>query len=110
MASQPVHGIALIFNYFASMKYVFRHRPDMARWMEMAIFVFSAVVGLLINGLIIELRLDEADHGGDQRDEQDRYDHEFEVLLHRLKDPRAAIASWIAMGVAPTLGFIFLII
>ena len=47
--------IALIFNYFASMKYVFRHRPDMARWMEMAIFVFSAVVGLLINGLIIWL-------------------------------------------------------
>ncbi len=37
------------------MKYVFRHRPDMARWMEMAIFVFSAVVGLLINGLIIWL-------------------------------------------------------
>lgn len=27
-----------------------------------------------------------------------------------LKDPRAAIASWIAMGIAPTLGFIFLIV
>ncbi|MBS5559841.1 MAG: DedA family protein [Bifidobacterium longum] len=27
-----------------------------------------------------------------------------------LKDPRAAIAGWIAMGVAPTLGFIFLIV
>ncbi len=37
------------------MKYVFRHRPDMARWMEMAIFLFSAVVGLFINGLIIWL-------------------------------------------------------
>ena len=47
--------IALVFNYFASMKYVFRHRPDMARWMEMAIFLFSAVVGLFINGLIIWL-------------------------------------------------------
>ncbi|MEE1296909.1 MAG: DedA family protein [Bifidobacterium sp.] len=27
-----------------------------------------------------------------------------------LKDPRAAIAGWIAMGVGPTLGFIFLIV
>lgn len=31
-------------------------------------------------------------------------------ILQLLKDPRTAIASWIAMGVAPTLGFIFLII
>ncbi len=47
--------ISLVFNYFASMKYVFRHRPDMARWMEMAIFLFSAVVGLFINMVIIWL-------------------------------------------------------
>ena len=31
-------------------------------------------------------------------------------FVELLKDPRAAIASWIAMGVAPTLGFIFIII
>ncbi|NMN00607.1 SNARE associated Golgi protein [Bifidobacterium sp. DSM 109958] len=31
-------------------------------------------------------------------------------IIELLKDPRAAIASWIAMGVAPTLGFIFLIV
>ena len=31
-------------------------------------------------------------------------------ILELLKDPRAAIAGWIAMGVAPTLGFIFLIV
>ncbi|KFI67168.1 DedA family protein [Bifidobacterium magnum] len=31
-------------------------------------------------------------------------------LAELLKDPRTAIASWIAMGVAPTLGFIFLIV
>ncbi len=47
--------IALVFNYLASMKYVFKHRPDMARWMEMAIFLFSAVVGLFINMVIIWL-------------------------------------------------------
>ena len=47
--------ISLVFNYFASMKYVFKHRPDMARWMEMAIFLFSSLVGLFLNGLIIWL-------------------------------------------------------
>ena len=31
-------------------------------------------------------------------------------FIELLKDPRAAIAGWIAMGVAPTLGFIFLIV
>lgn len=45
--------ISLIFNYIASMKYVFKHRKDMARWMELLIFVISAVIGLLINDAII---------------------------------------------------------
>ena len=31
--------ISLIFNYLASMKFVFKHRDDMARWMEILIFV-----------------------------------------------------------------------
>ena len=31
-------------------------------------------------------------------------------FVNLIKDPRTAIASWIAMGVAPTLGFIFLIV
>ena len=31
-------------------------------------------------------------------------------LIELLKDPRTIIAQWIAMGVAPTLGFIFLIV
>ncbi|RFT37279.1 sugar translocase, partial [Bifidobacteriaceae bacterium NR015] len=45
--------ISLIFNYIASMKYVFKHREDMAKWMELLIFVISAVIGLLINDAII---------------------------------------------------------
>lgn len=45
--------ISLIFNYLASMKYVFKHREDMAQWMELVIFVVSAVIGLLLNDLII---------------------------------------------------------
>ena len=47
--------ISLIFNYIASMKYVFKHREDMSRWMELLIFVISAVIGLLINDAIIWL-------------------------------------------------------
>ncbi|WEV41844.1 GtrA family protein [Bifidobacterium sp. ESL0682] len=45
--------ISLVFNYWASMKYVFKHRDDMARWMEGLIFLASAVVGLFINEWII---------------------------------------------------------
>ena len=36
--------ISLIFNYVASMKMVFKHREDMARWMEIVIFVVGAVI------------------------------------------------------------------
>lgn len=32
------------------------------------------------------------------------------TIVELLKDPRTAIAGWIAMGVGPTLGFIFLIL
>lgn len=45
--------ISLVFNYLASMKFVFTHRDDMARWMEIAIFVCGAVVGLFMNDAII---------------------------------------------------------
>ncbi|KAB7790198.1 GtrA family protein [Bifidobacterium leontopitheci] len=45
--------ISLVFNYLASMKFVFKHRDDMARWMEVLIFVGAAVVGLFMNDLII---------------------------------------------------------
>ncbi|KAA8819145.1 sugar translocase [Bifidobacterium rousetti] len=45
--------ISLIFNYLASMKFVFKHREDMARWMEIVIFVAGAVVGLFMNDAII---------------------------------------------------------
>lgn len=34
----------------------------------------------------------------------------IQFIINLLKDPRTAITSWIAMGVTPTLGLIFLII
>lgn len=45
--------ISLAFNYLASMKYVFKHRDDMAKWMEILIFFVSAAVGLFMNEAII---------------------------------------------------------
>ncbi|WP_418969464.1 GtrA family protein [Alloscardovia omnicolens] len=51
-------ALSLIFNYLASMKYVFVHREDMARWMEVLIFVTSSVIGLLINIAILWIATD----------------------------------------------------
>lgn len=45
--------VSLIFNYVASMHFVFTRRDDMARWMEILIFLLSSAIGLLINDLII---------------------------------------------------------
>ena len=53
--------ISLIFNYVASMKMVFKHREDMARWMEIVIFVVGAVLPgliLIVAGLISQSMLD----------------------------------------------------
>jgi putative flippase GtrA len=47
--------ISLAFNYVASMKFVFTHREDMARWMEVVIFFVSAAIGLFMNNGIIWL-------------------------------------------------------
>lgn len=43
--------ISLIFNYLASMKYVFAHKEGMSRRREFVIFVVLSVIGLAINNL-----------------------------------------------------------
>ena len=45
--------ISLIFNYLASMKFVFKHRDDMARWMEITIFFVAALIGWFMNEAIV---------------------------------------------------------
>ena len=45
--------ISLMFNYALSMKFVFKHRNDMARWMEILIFFITATIGLFANDVII---------------------------------------------------------
>ena len=43
--------VSVIFNYLASMRYVFTHRDDMSRGREFVIFVVLSVIGLGINEL-----------------------------------------------------------
>lgn len=41
--------VSVIFNYCASMRYVFTHKEGMSRTREFVIFVVLSVIGLLIN-------------------------------------------------------------
>ena len=45
--------ISLIFNYLASMKYVFAHKEGMSRRREFIIFVVLSVIGLVLNDGIV---------------------------------------------------------
>lgn len=41
--------VSLLFNYWASMRFVFSHREDMSRSRELAVFVVLSIVGLGLN-------------------------------------------------------------
>jgi putative flippase GtrA len=45
--------ISLVFNYLASMRYVFSHRENMSSSHEFVLFLMLSVVGLAINEVII---------------------------------------------------------
>lgn len=45
--------ISVVFNYAASMRYVFSHRDGMSRTREFIIFVVLSAIGLGINDLLI---------------------------------------------------------
>lgn len=45
--------VSVVFNYLASMKYVFSHKSDMSRKREFMIFIALSVAGLLINDAIM---------------------------------------------------------
>lgn len=49
--------VSLIFNYLASMKYVFAHKEGMSRKREFIIFVVLSVIGLALNdGIVLALK------------------------------------------------------
>ena len=45
--------ISVVFNYAASMRYVFSHREGMSRTREFVIFVVLSAIGLGINDMLI---------------------------------------------------------
>lgn len=50
--------ISVIFNYFASMWFVFKRKDDMSRRREFIIFVVLSVIGLVINDVFMWLMVD----------------------------------------------------
>lgn len=46
-------AVSVTFNYFASMRYVFRHKEGMSKRREFVIFVILSIIGLAINDLIM---------------------------------------------------------
>lgn len=47
--------VAVIFNYCASMRYVFSHKEGMSRHKEFVIFVTLSIIGLLFNDVLMWL-------------------------------------------------------
>ena len=50
--------ISVIFNYFASMSFVFKRKDDMSRRREFIIFVVLSIIGLIINDVFMWLMVD----------------------------------------------------
>lgn len=50
--------VSVIFNYFASMRFVFKRKDDMSRRHEFIIFIVLSVCGLGINDLLMWLMVD----------------------------------------------------
>lgn len=50
--------ISVIFNYFTSMRFVFKRKDDMSRRREFIIFVVLSVIGLVINDVFMWLMVD----------------------------------------------------
>ena len=45
--------VSVIFNYVASMRYVFERRDDLSRHREFITFVVLSVIGLILNDLLM---------------------------------------------------------
>ena len=45
--------ISVVFNYLASMRYVFKHRDGLSRQREFAIFLVLSIAGLIINDVMM---------------------------------------------------------
>ena len=50
--------VAVVFNYYASMRYVFSHKEGMSRRREFIIFVVLSVIGLGLNDVLMFVGVD----------------------------------------------------
>ncbi|MBQ9020489.1 MAG: GtrA family protein [Eggerthellaceae bacterium] len=50
--------VAVIFNYLASMRYVFKHKEEMSRRREFIIFFVLSVIGLGLNDVLMFVGVD----------------------------------------------------
>jgi putative flippase GtrA len=55
LASTLSYAISLVFNYFASMKFVFRGREDVSRLREFLLFTVLCLIGMGLNQLMLWL-------------------------------------------------------
>lgn len=46
-------AVSVVFNYFASMRYVFTHKQGLSRRREFSIFVVLSVIGLGLNDILM---------------------------------------------------------
>lgn len=51
--------VSVVFNYIASMRYVFTGREDMSRSREFVLFVVLSLIGLVINEVFMWLLVDK---------------------------------------------------
>ena len=52
-AAAVSYVVSLIFNYWASMRYVFVHREDLSRSREFIIFIILSTIGFGLNELVM---------------------------------------------------------
>ena len=50
--------VSVVFNYFASMRFVFKRKDDMSRKREFIIFIVLSICGLGINDVLMWLMVD----------------------------------------------------
>lgn len=55
LAAGCSYAVSTVFNYLASMRYVFSHRDDLSRTREFAAFVVLSLIGLGLNEAIMSL-------------------------------------------------------
>ncbi len=60
IASGIAFTISLFFNYYLSIKYVFVDKKDMPKIKEMTGFFFTAIIGLLINQIVMYILVNTA--------------------------------------------------